>query len=76
MTLDNLIKRLEAIRQIHGGRIKACINSDDLDTGHGTWIICNVQDVKFEYVRQVDGDGCQEVLADGSEKMSKCVVIS
>lgn len=75
MTLNALIKCLELLREKHGGKAKVCINAGKLDTGNGTWNICEMQSIHVEYVRQVDGDGWQEVLADGSEKMKKCVVI-
>ena len=76
MTIDKLIKELQAIKLRHGGRVAVCADTLALrHTCNNVWQVVHISHVDSEDVRQVDGDGYGVTLKNGEEKHRFCVVL-
>lgn len=75
MTVTQMIRQLEAIKDNYGN-IRISVNKPGLIDGNGTFQICDVVDVKREWVPTVDGDGFSETNKDGSERGTWRAVLS
>ncbi len=76
MTINQLIKQLEKIRNDEGKRLQVCAAAKDLlDASNGVFQIANISSVSVESINQFDGDGWQIENRDGSERCKICVVL-
>lgn len=77
MTVNQLIKKLEKIRDRHGKRVHVCIDmgeakvNSSIYTDYSHW---SAGDVSVDYIRWEKEGSCE--LADGSERLRKIVSIS
>lgn len=76
MTLNQLIKKLEKLRELHGKTVKVCADAVALQKScNDTWNIVDVTEVEFDVVNLVDGDGFTERRKNGQERTFRCIVL-
>ena len=77
MTINQLIKKLEKIRDKHGKRLTVmCAHETMRDFHNRTFSHGHIMDVKIELLNQADGDGHTEYNKDGSERIRAIVELS
>lgn len=76
MTINQLIKKLEKLRNVHGKTVKVCVDTDALRWSvNDTWGIVDVTEAEYDAVGLVDGDGFTEYTKRGEQRMQRCIVL-
>lgn len=76
MTIAALIKKLKALENEFGSRIRVCADTQDLrDSCNDVWQIVDIGEVKHSIVEVVDGDGSKEFYKNGMEKLRPYIVL-
>lgn len=74
MTVNQLIKKLEKVREIYGKTVPVVVNKRGLENSTpDDYSYGNVDSVEVETINWYKDDSC--VLADGSERMKTVVTL-
>lgn len=76
MTINQLIKRLEKLRDEHGKTVKVCADVDALRRSvNDAWSVVDISEATFDAIELVDGDGFTEYTKRGTQRIQRCVVL-
>lgn len=76
MTINKLIKLLQALEAKHGKRVQVCAAARELlDYHNDTYSHVDVLSARYEVMNHVDGDGFTQYNRDGSEKTLSRIVL-
>ena len=67
MTIGKLIWELKKLQRKHGDRLLVSVDKPSFFDGNGTFDICSITDVLYEWVATVDGDGFSMETKRGQE---------
>ncbi len=68
LTLGRLKKIVDKLLELHSPRRKVVVSIPTLDTGNGTWNVCDIHHADIELINICDGDGFRVDNKDGSER--------
>lgn len=76
MTINKLIKILQALEAKHGKRVQVCAAARELlDYCNNTYSHVDVLAVRYEEISHCDGDGFTQYNKDGSERVLSRIVL-
>lgn len=76
MTINQLIKKLEKLRDEHGKTIRVCADTDSLRRScNEAWTTIEIYDAEFDVIAMVDGDGGEQYTKRGNLVTQRCIVL-
>lgn len=76
MTINQLIKRLEKLRDEHGKTIQVCADVGRLTKSvNDAWSVIDINEAEIDTIEVVDDDGFAIFNRDNAQRIKRCIVL-